>query len=679
MVNKKIFRTGISPVVSVTLLILISLVVSLAIYAFVSGYVATPGSTQGGVAILTPETYFWDGFAVIVLRNDGNAPAIIDSAYVKVGNDWVPVKSNAPLEIKAGESKALIMSTKNLNPGTYLFMASGPGAKITPVKINVPVKVYDDYIGLVTGVFSKYSPLKPVTGYYMRLYDIRSLPTVPSVNDILSLSDDKVIYEGYVQSIDFTDNPAYGGSPWPSGQTDRFAAVIEASILLDKPSYISMDVITDDGVHVEIDGEVVLDSWKLQSPTQYAVTTYLSEGAHTLRVIYFENYGTARLKVSLKASESGSRIMSIHAIYFETDGEGASPSISKIMNGEYPKLLEKDEDFIDYTDTASYGGVPWPEEIGVTDTFAAHWIVTFKADVACNYVIRTYNDDGVMVYVDGQTIIDDWHLHAPSWNTGEIYLTKGEHRIDILYYENTGIARMYFEITPSDECLSATYDEVSTTYSATVYDLSGWSDWTQAGLDEMQEKMLNDELPKVGEYRVTYINFSDNTQYPGEEWFFTSDRASTDDFGVVFKGSIELPYPALLRIDTVSDDGIRVWLDGEVVFEDWTLHAPREATVEIAVGEGTHEIVIAYFEHTGIARLAVTLYAARNDLNVYPLGGNTVVILFSPPGPGDDYKVTVMSETNLVVGHGKVSANDTRVEIPVSQSLAFKGGVSIWG
>jgi len=80
-----------------------------------------------------------------------------------------------------------------------------------------------------------------------------------------------------------------------------------------------------------------------------------------------------------------------------------------------------------------------------------------------------------------------------------------------------------------------------------------------------------------------------------------------DRFGVL--GSTELQMPAgRWRLRTVSDDGIRVRLDDEVVIEDWSIHAPREQTHEFTVeNERMMRLDVAYFENTGSAWLDVDL------------------------------------------------------------------------
>ena len=61
------------------------------------------------------------------------------------------------------------------------------------------------------------------------------------------------------------------------------------------------------------------------------------------------------------------------------------------------------------------------------------------------------------------------------------------------------------------------------------------------------------------------------------------------------------------QVDTVSDDGLRVWIDGQKVIEDWTEHSRIRRVAEIDVAEGNHPIRIEYFQMGGGARIRFSL------------------------------------------------------------------------
>jgi hypothetical protein len=56
----------------------------------------------------------------------------------------------------------------------------------------------------------------------------------------------------------------------------------------------------DDGIRVYLDGALVIDQWRDQSPTTYTATRQVTAGNHQVRMEYYENAGgaVARLAIS---------------------------------------------------------------------------------------------------------------------------------------------------------------------------------------------------------------------------------------------------------------------------------------------------------------------------------------------------------------------------------------------
>ena len=84
----------------------------------------------------------------------------------------------------------------------------------------------------------------------------------------------------------------------------------------------------------------------------------------------------------------------------------------------------------------------------------------------------------------------------------------------------------------------------------------------------------------------------------------------TSRFGLVARGTVATGGGAH-TLTVNSDDGVRVLVDGEVVLEDWTWHAPRREEVVLELTAGVHEVVVEYFQIDGALALLVALDAAR--------------------------------------------------------------------
>lgn len=89
-----------------------------------------------------------------------------------------------------------------------------------------------------------------------------------------------------------------------------------------------------------------------------------------------------------------------------------------------------------------------------------------------------------------------------------------------------------------------------------------------------------------------------------------SPKVPADHFATVAETTLTLPAGAY-RIATISDDGIRVFVDGAIVLEDWTWHAPKELTVERTLTAGQHRIRVEHFEIDGHAALHCSIEPLR--------------------------------------------------------------------
>lgn len=87
---------------------------------------------------------------------------------------------------------------------------------------------------------------------------------------------------------------------------------------------------------------------------------------------------------------------------------------------------------------------------------------------------------------------------------------------------------------------------------------------------------------------------------------------ASSHFGFVATASLPLQAGRYL-VDTTSDDGLRVYLDGHKVIDDWSPHMPTRRSAEINLADGSHTVRIEYFQMGG---------AARARFGLQPLGAS---------------------------------------------------------
>ncbi|MFE0174936.1 alpha-L-fucosidase [Streptomyces sp. NPDC059002] len=105
-------------------------------------------------------------------------------------------------------------------------------------------------------------------------------------------------------------------------------------------------------------------------------------------------------------------------------------------------------------------------------------------------------------------------------------------------------------------------------------------------------------------------------------WKYTgSPDASVpaDNFSVRWSGAIEPRRSETYTLTTVSDDMVRVWLDGKLVIDSWTPHEPRIDKAQVALTAGKrHSIKVEYAERTGEAHLKLLWSSPGQEQQIVP-------------------------------------------------------------
>ncbi len=120
------------------------------------------------------------------------------------------------------------------------------------------------------------------------------------------------------------DQPSVG-TEWPGapeGLVDRFAVVLEGAILVPSAGRCKFTLESDDGSRLWIDGKLVVDHGTLHSMTSKSGEAALSEGLHDIRVEYYENTGSAGLRLLWSVGGAANSVVPAECL-FRASGEGA--------------------------------------------------------------------------------------------------------------------------------------------------------------------------------------------------------------------------------------------------------------------------------------------------------------------------------------------------------------------
>ncbi|WP_164010698.1 PQQ-dependent sugar dehydrogenase [Pyxidicoccus trucidator] len=92
-----------------------------------------------------------------------------------------------------------------------------------------------------------------------------------------------------------------------------------------------------------------------------------------------------------------------------------------------------------------------------------------------------------------------------------------------------------------------------------------------------------------------------------------------DTFSVRWTGSLVPQYSETYTLYTQSNDGVRLWVDGRLLIDNWTHHDTTEnsATVVLQAGRA-HALRMEFYEHTGVANARLFWSSAHQAKQVIP-------------------------------------------------------------
>ena len=252
-------------------------------------------------------------------------------------------------------------------------------------------------------------------------------------------------------------------------------------------------------------------------------------------------------------------------------------------------------------------GTPAPG-IGA-DTFSVRWTGQVKPRYSETYTFSTLSDDGVRLWVNDQLLIDNWTDHAPATNSGTIALTADQnYAIKMEFYERGGgaVAKLSWSslsqasgIVPQSQLTPDSGPSPSPSPSPSPGNGTGLTG----------EYFDNRDLTNLVTTRTdSTINFDWGAATPPN-----TSLTGADTFSVRWTGEVQAAVSGTYTFSTLSDDGVRLWVNNQLLIDNWTDHAPATNSGTIALTAGQkYTIKMEYYENGGGA-VAKLLWAYPNQ------------------------------------------------------------------
>ena len=294
---------------------------------------------------------------------------------------------------------------------------------------------------------------------------------------------------------------------------------------------------------------------------------------------------------------------------------------------------------------------PFPGQIPA-DHFSVRWSGSITPPVTGTYTFGVRHDDGVRLWVDGWPVIRNWQVTSPVTSTGAIDLVAGVPcYLRLEYFDQTGgaLAELSWQqpggtmelMLPHE--LSPLYDRdgdgVPDTCQVLVdCNANGFEDAEDIAVGRSQD-CNGDGLPDecqplldcddngvldscertLGDGLIGQYWSSDGTGGFGERLAVRLDPQIDFDwaggapmpglpaerFAVRWTGTLEVPptsgtYTLLVK----ADDGVRLWVDGLLVLDEWGPSTGKWYSESFDwVGGSRHLFQLDYFESGGDARV----------------------------------------------------------------------------
>ncbi|MBW7991629.1 MAG: hypothetical protein FVQ84_16670 [Planctomycetes bacterium] len=135
------------------------------------------------------------------------------------------------------------------------------------------------------------------------------------------------------------------------------------------------------------------------------------------------------------------------------------------------------------------------------------------------------------------------------------------------------------------------------------------------------------------------------------------DTVGTDNFSARWTGEVEAAFTETYTFYTNSDDGVRLWIDGQQIVNNWTDHGTTENKGEIDLVAGsTYSLVMEFYENGGGAVAELRWSSPRTPKDLIPQAALSLPIKANQANPSNN-AVDVSQTATLSWGAGEAAAS----------------------
>ena len=431
------------------------------------------------------------------------------------------------------------------------------------------------------------------------------------------------------------------GSPASMLPVDGFSTRWTGRILAQRSGVHQFHLLADEGARLYVDGVLVINQWNSTTETTHSGLAALKAGTyHEIKIETKDTTGPAKARFSwTPPGESVAAVVPDHLLWGAVNGVVAEYFTDRNLTPSTLKQSRLETSAIDRDYNGSAPDVP-----GMSSTnFSVRWSGRLKASATGVFTFHTDSDEGVRLWVGGTQVINDWTTRTLAERTGTMTLTSGQvYELVLEYFQGTGDSSVKLSWTPPDG-------------TKTVIPISAFTP-AERSTNLYAEFWQNKDLS--GEPARTRwddgIDFSWSTSAPDE-------NIPADNWSARWTGRIKTDVAGTYAIQTANDDGVRVWVNGTQVINNWANgNTTSNGTINLDANTW-YDLRVEYFDNTGAATLRLrwrppgtTAFVAVPATNLALWGGNSAPYV----GPLANHSLTV-GQTLIVTPVGQDAESPT--------------------
>jgi len=382
-----------------------------------------------------------------------------------------------------------------------------------------------------------------------------------------------------------------GGSPNSAIGADTFSARWTGQIVPQYSQTYTFYTVSDDGVRLWVNNQLVVDSWVDQSPTEHSGNITLTAGQkYNIKMEYYENGGGAVAKLlwsspsTLKQTVPQSQLLSTLPPVL---APGCILSDSTWKNSLFSQQTG--------TFTAAFDATP---NNNLLDT-----VIGLSNGAASSYAnlaaIARFNPKG---YIDARNGSSYEAANSIPYTSGVIYhfrmvIDTSSHKYSAYVTPKGGTEQLIGNnfLFRTEQAKLGTLNNLAmftvspNTITLCNFALSGTSVNGLMGIYYDNSDFTGASVIKTD----GIINFDWGGGSPDA-------RIGPDNFSTRWTGQIAAPYSGVYTFYTRTDDGVRLWVNNQLIINKWIDQSPTEwsGTISLTAGQ-KYPLKMEYYENGG--------------------------------------------------------------------------------